>query len=434
MKAGIFQSSCRRLAVLVIGLAVMACSWSFRASAQDVTAAINGIVTDPFGKVVPNAAVSATDIDRGTVWPAKTNNDGFYILRQLPVGHYRVSVTASGFRTAINSEVQLQSNQVSAVDVQLTVGANTETVTVTTEAPSLKTETTDVGSVLDARTNVSLPLASRNYLQFTLTTPGAVTPQPAGFQNGPNAGQVARPEINGNRFTANSYLLDGMDNNDAGSNYVVYSPQPDAIQEVRVITQNATADFGSCMGGIISASIKEGTNKFHGTVFEFFRNDKLNANEWYRKLVPGAVAPRQKLRWNEYGGAVGGPILKDKLFFFADYQAERFDFPSSTSLITVFTAKERTGDVSELVAAGKKIINPATGLPFPNNQIPAGLLSKAAQAILNSNLYPTPINTSLQSNALNTTATKNNADQGDGRLDWAASEKDHWMGRFSYSK
>lgn len=368
MKSDILHSSCRRLAFIVIGLFLLACPWSTRAGAQEVTATINGIVTDPSGKVVPGAGVTATDIDRGTAWPTKTNGEGFYNLRQLPVGRYSVSVTASGFRTAVNSEVELRLNQVSEVDVQLTVGSNSETVSVTTDAPLLQTETTDVGSVIDARTNVSLPLASRNYLQLTLTTPGAVTPQPAGFENGQNAGQVARPEINGNRFTANSYLLDGMDNNDAGSNYVVYSPQPDAIQEVRVITQNAPADFGSYMGGIISASIKEGTNKYHGTVFEFFRNDKLNANEWYRKLVPGSVAPRQKLRWNEFGGAIGGPVLKDKLFFFADYQAERFDFPSSTSLITVFTARERTGDVSELVAAGKKIVNPATGLPFPNNQ------------------------------------------------------------------
>ena len=110
------------------------------------------------------------------------------------------------------------------------------------------------------------------------------------------------------------------------------------------------------------------------------------------KLVPGAIVPRQKLRWNEFGGTVGGPILKDKLFFFADYQAERFDFPSTTSLFTVFTAKERTGDVSELVAAGKNIVDPKTGLPFPDNQIPSGSLSKAAQSILNSSLYPTPIN------------------------------------------
>ena len=434
MKADILQSSCRRLAMLTIGLLLLTCSWSLQAGAQEVTATIRGIVTDPAGRVVPNAEVTATDIDRGTVWPTKSNDSGFYSLGHLPVGRYEVRVKVAGFQVAVQSPIELQMNQVAAVNVPLMVGSESVTVQVTTETPLLQTDTTDVGTTIDARTNVSLPLASRNYLQLTLTTPGAVTPEPAGFQNGQNAGQVARPEINGNRFTANSYLLDGMDNNDAGSNYVVYSPQPDAIQEVRVITQNAPADFGSYMGGIISASIKEGTNKYHGTVFEFFRNDKLNANQWMNKLVPGAIVPRQKLRWNEFGGAIGGPIMKEKLFFFADYQAERFDFPSTASLISVFTADERTGNVSELVAAGKNIVDPTTGMPFPNNQIPTDRLSKAAQAIVSSNLYPTPINGSLQSNAYNTKATKTDVDQGDGRLDYAATEKDHYMGRFSYSK
>lgn len=417
---------------LIIFILALCCS-GIAARAQSVTATINGIVTDPAGRVVPNASVQAKDMDRGTVWPTQTNQAGVYSLSQLPVGRYEVRVTAPGFRTAVETPIELQLNQVAAVNVQLVLGATTETVQVTSAAPLLQTETTDVGTVIDARTNVSLPLASRNYLQLTLTTPGAVSPQPAGFENGQNAGQVARPEINGNRFTANSYLLDGMDNNDAGSNYVVYSPQPDAIQEVRVITQNAPADFGSYMGGIISASIKEGTNHYHGTAFEFFRNDKLNANEWMNKLIPTNPVPRKKVRWNEFGGTVGGPIMKGKLFFFADYQAERFDFPSTSSPFTVFTAKERTGDVSELVAAGKTIIDPRTGQPFPNNQIPSGELSNAAQAILSSSLYPSPINDLLQGNAFNTQATKTDDDQGDGRLDYAASEKDHFMGRFSYN-
>ncbi len=434
MRAEAIRSMFKHSAVLSLALFVLALCWSpLRGGAQEVTATINGTITDPSGRVVPNAQVTATDLDRGTVWPVRTDAAGFYSLTSLPVGRYEVRVTAPGFRVAADSPIELQLNQVAEVNVALVLGAATETVQVTNAAPLLQTETTDVGTVIDARTNVSLPLASRNYLQLTLLTPGAVTVQPSGFESGQNAGQVARPEINGNRFDANSYLLDGMDNNDAGSNYVVYSPQPDAIQEFRVITQNAPAEFGSYMGGIISASIKSGTNSFHGTAFEFFRNDVLNANQWMNKLVPGSVTPRQKLRWNEFGGTLGGPILKDKLFFFADYQGERFDFPSTSSLITVFTAKERTGDVSELVAAGKKIVDPKTGLPFPGNQIPGGELSKAAQAILSSSLYPTPINSSLQSNAIKTTATKNDDDQGDGRFDYAASEKDHFMGRFSYS-
>ena len=418
-------------ALIVFILAV--CGSGFSAFAQDVTATINGIVTDPSGQVVANADVKAQDLDRGTTWPTHTNASGFYTLSRLPVGRYEVRVVSPGFRTAVQSPIELQLNQVASVNVKLVVGETSVTVQVTSDAPLLQSDTTDVGTVIDARTNVSLPLASRNYLQLTLLTPGAVTVQPTGFQSGQNAGQVARPEINGNRFDANSYLLDGMDNNDAGSNYVAYSPQPDAIQEFRVLTQNAPADFGSYMGGVISASIKEGTNAFHGTAFEFFRNDVLNANQWMNKLIPGSIIPRQKLRWNEFGGTIGGPILKNKLFFFADYQGERFDFPRTTSTITVFTAKERTGDVSELVAAGKTIVDPQTGLPFPGNVIPQPRLSQSALAIVNSQYYPTPINGLLQANAHNTTAVKTDSDQGDGRLDYAASGKDHFMGRFSYS-
>jgi hypothetical protein len=419
------------LALIVFILAV--CCSGPSAFAQEVTATINGTVTDPSGRIVANAEIKAQDLDRGTVWTTHTNSSGFYSLTRLPVGRYEVRVVSPGFRTAVQTPIELQLNQVAAVNITLVLGETSETVQVTSDAPLLQTDTTDVGTVIDARTNVGLPLASRNYLQLTLLTPGAVTVQPTGFQSGQNAGQVARPEINGNRFDANSYLLDGMDNNDAGSNYVAYSPQPDAIQEFRVITQNAPADFGNYMGGVISASIKEGTNAFHGTAFEFFRNDVLNANQWMNKLIPGSIIPRQKLRWNEFGGTIGGPVVKDKLFFFADYQGERFDFPRTSSTITVFTAKERTGDVSELVAAGKAIVDPLTGLPFPNNVIPEDRLSKAALAILSSPHYPTPVNSLLQANAYNTTAVKTDGDQGDGRIDYALSDKDRFMGRFSYS-
>jgi hypothetical protein len=418
---------------LIFFILAVCCS-GLSAHAQEVTATINGTVTDPSGRVLTNAEVTAKDLDRGTVWPVRTNGSGFYSLSPLPVGRYEVRVQVAGFEVAVESPIELQLNQVSAINFKLAVGSENQTVQVTSAAPLLQTETTDVGTVIDARTNVSLPLASRNYLQLTLLTPGAVTVAPSTFANGQNAGQVGRPEINGNRFDANSYLLDGMDNNDQGSNYVVYSPQPDAIQEFHLITQNAPADFGSYMGGVISASTKEGTNSYHGTAFEFFRNDKLNANQWMNKLIPGNVTPRTPLRWNEFGGTIGGPIIKNKLFFFADYEAERFDYPSSSSAISVFTADERSGNISELVAQGESIVDPNTGQPFPNNQIPADELSKAAQAILNSSYYPKPINNLLQGNAINTTATKTNNDQGDGRLDYTASEKDHFMGRFSYSQ
>ena len=410
------------------------------AGAQEVTATINGIVTDPSGHVVAGADVVATDMDRGTVWPAKTNGQGFYNLGRLPVGRYELKVTAPGFRTAVQSPVELQLNQVAETNVQLVVGQNSETVTVTSEAPLLQTETTEVGTVIDAKTNVDLPLASRNYLELTLVTPGAVTVQPAGFNSGKNSGEIARPEINGNRFTANNYVLDGMDNNQMSDNFVGYSPQPDAIQEFNLITQNAPADFGNYMGGIINAAIKSGTNKFHGSAFEFIRNDALNANEWMNGLDPAHPIAKPKLRWNQFGGAVGGPIIKNKLFFFADYQGSRFDIPSSTSFFSAFTTLERQGNYSELAALVDShgnplfhIVDPLTGQPFPNDTIPANRLSPAALAILTSSQYPTLINGALTSNAQNTQRSQTNNDQGDIKVDYAMSEKDHFVGRFSDS-
>jgi hypothetical protein len=418
-------------------LSFAVCFWPTRGAAQEVTATINGTITDPSGGVVANVEVTATDLDRGTVWPTRTNQQGFYNLTRLPVGRYEVRVSAPGFRAAVETTPELELNQVEPVNIKLVVGSNTETVQVSSEAPLLQTESTEVGTVIDDRANVNLPLATRNYLQLTLLTPGAVTPNPAGsgsFTSGQTTGQNERPMINGNRFTTNDYVLDGMDNNQASDNFVAYTPQPDAIQEFNLISQNAPADFGNYMGGIISVSTKTGTNSLHGSVFEFFRNDVLNANQWQNTLQTPFI-PRTKLRWNEFGGAVGGPIVKNKLFFFADYQGERFDFPSSGSFFTVFTAKERTGDFSELLAGSNPVVikNPVTGLPYPGNVITSGL-SPAALSIVNSTAYPAPINANLTSNAINYTRSFVNQDQGDGRLDWAVNEKNHVFGRFSKSE
>lgn len=418
----------------IINILILVLCWPLlRAHAQEVTATINGVVSDPSGGVVANADISAKDLDRGTVFNAKTNSEGFYNLTRLPVGKYEVRVTMAGFRTAVESPIELQLNQVSAVNVQLVLGSTSETVQVTSEAPLLQVESTQVSTVIDARANVDLPLASRNYLQLTLLTPGAVTPNPSGsgsFSSGQTTGQNERPMINGNRFTANDYILDGMDNNQMSDNFIAFAPQPDAIQEFNLISQNAPADFGNYMGGIISVSTKAGTNAFHGSVFEFFRNDVLNANQWSNAL---AGIPRAKLRWNQFGGAVGGPVIKNKVFFFADYQGERFDTPVSGSSYTVLTAKERTGDFSELLP-GVKIKNPFTGVPFAGNIIPTNLLSAAAFKIANSTAYPAPLNNKLSANQIDFSNTYTNIDQGDGRVDWAVNDKNHVFARFSESQ
>jgi hypothetical protein len=183
------------------------------------------------------------------------------------------------------------------------------------------------------------------------------------------------------------------------------------------------------MGGIVSTSIKAGTNSFHGNAFEFFRNDKLNANQWSNNLA-GIAKPI--VRWNEFGGTIGGPVMRNKLFFFADYQAERLNVPSS-SAFTVLTAAERMGDFSQLLTQNIKIKNPVTGGFYDRNIIPQSQLSQAALSIVNSQYYPLPINGNLVSNQVNYSSVKTTGDQGDGRVDWNVSDKDHVFGRYSQS-
>src|SRR6266571_4523836 len=319
-------------------------------SAQEITAAIVGTVTDPSGAPISGASVTATDTERGTVWTAKTNDAGVYNLPRVPVGNYTVKVSAPGFQTAVHPPFTLVLNQTAPIDVQMKMGKVTETVEVTSTAPILKTETTQVDTIIDSATNDRLPLATRNYVELTLLSPGSVSPDPTNFNNGDNTANGARPYINGNREQANNFILDGMDNNQVSDNLLGYTPAPDAIQEFNLITQNASAEFGNFMGGIVNATIKSGTNSYHGDVWEFFRNDKLNANSWSNNFNTTAGVwdplPKSKLRWNMFGATLGGPILKNKLFFFVDYQGQRFDIPSSFGTKNVFTAAERTGDFS----------------------------------------------------------------------------------------
>ncbi len=226
------------------------------------------------------------------------------------------------------------------MDFQLNLGSATETIDVTSSPPLLHTDTSQLSTVVDARTNVDLPLLSRNYIQLTLLAPGTVNPDPQSLSNGDGPATAGRPYVNGNREQANNFLLDGMDNNQVSDNLVGFTPSVDAIQEFSVITQNPSAEFGSFQGGIISASIKSGTNGYHGNAFEFFRNDVLNANNWAYNFQG---LPKPALRWNMFGATFGGPIMKNKLFFFVDYQGQRFDHPASSSPLSLFTSAERQG-------------------------------------------------------------------------------------------
>ena len=304
---------------------------------------------------MPGASVTATSVERGIVYTSESNDSGLYQIGHLPVGSYTLKIEKSGFASA--NRPPIRSDGQSGGSNRYRHESRTGERDCGSERRSAGDENraTQVDTIINAATNDNLPLASRNYVQLTLLAPGAVSTDPSSFNNGNNTGGYGgRPLINGNREQANNFLLDGMDNNQVSDNLLGYTPAPDAIEEFNLITNNASAEFGNFEGGIVNATIKSGTNSFHGDVWEFLRNDKLNANSWSNNLhvdpVTGAWAPlaKQKLRWNMYGGTFGGPIIKNQLFFFADYQAQRFDIPSSAGTKTVFTAAERLGDFSGL--------------------------------------------------------------------------------------
>lgn len=265
--------------------------------AQQITASITGTVADTGGAVINGATVTVTDVDRGTTYEAKTLDGGIFTFARLPIGTYDVKVEAQGFETAIQSHVTLVLNQTARLDFKMKVGAVTNTVRVTSEAPPLQTETTQVSTLVDSRAVTNIPLATRNYVELTLLAPGSVHPDNSTFNNGDNTANGGRPYINGNREQSNNFILDGMDNNQTSDNLLAFTPSPDAIQEFNLITSNAPAEFGNFEGGIINASIKSGTNQYHGDVWEFLRNDVLNANQWENKFLgPGNELPRAKLR------------------------------------------------------------------------------------------------------------------------------------------
>ena len=397
---------------------------------QQTTAAITGTVEDSAGAALNDATVTARDTERGTSQTTKSSSGGVYNFNNLPIGTYELKAEAAGFEGEVLPPLTLVLNQRARVDFKMKVGAVTNTVQVSSEAPQLQADTTQVSTLIDANTIVGIPLATRNYVELTLLAPGSITPDNSSFNNGDNTANGGRPSIDGHREQSDNFVLDGMDNNQTSENQLGYTPSPDAIQEFNVITSNAPAEFGNFSGGIINASIKSGTNQFHGAAWEFFRNDVLNANQWENKFNgPGNFLPRSALRWNMFGATLGGPVWKDKLFFFVDYQGQRFDHPTTSNPITVFTNAERNGDFSQLLPTQLK--NPITGVPYVNNQIPMAQENPVAAALFASKFYPTPINGNLTNNAINQLNQAYNTDQGDAKIDWNITQKDRLSARWA---
>jgi len=427
--------------------------------AQEVTASIVGTVVDPSGAAVSGATITAKDLDRGTVLTTTTNDAGAFNISGVPVGKYQVKAEAKGFQSAVNQNLTITLNQTARLNFQLRVGQATETVEVTAVAPLLQTDTSLLGNLLDAETVASLPLSTHNTNQLTLiAAPGVITPNLFGFQAAQNTFGTGRPYVNGAREQENNFLLDGMDNNQPDNNDVGYVPAPEAVQEFNLITGSAPADFGNYLGGVVNVTVKSGTNDFHGSLYEYLRRGGLNANSWQnnhacaqnsdgvtfscgRNQAGQQIAPRAALHYDDFGFTFGGPIIQNKLFFFSDFAESLFSQPATVAQLNLIPDQQRVGDFSALCPEGfsggicnnpahqlfdpGSSANPATRTAFLNNQIPIGRLNSSARAIVTSPFYPGGAVTN------NINQFKTNSYQGDLKIDFVPSEKDHLMSRYS---
>src|SRR5579863_4000136 len=295
------------------------------------TGALAGTIKDPSGAVVPNAMVTATSLDTGAVRTDMTGADGTYRFSLLPPGNYRVRIEASGFKPQEIPSVTVAVTETAELDRNLDVGAQSQTVTVEGEVVAIQTTSSALGTVADSRTVTELPLNTRNYTNLLAMSTGVA----ANVSNATTIGKGAtNMAVNGGSTGQNTYLMDGVVVNNwtalggvtEGTLPGTFAmPNPDAISEFKIQTSSYDAGYGRNPGANVNVITRSGTNNFHGTAFEFFRNTSLNANEWFFKRNEGlAGLPDRKpvLNSNVYGGAIGGPIKKDKLFFFVNYQEE----------------------------------------------------------------------------------------------------------------
>jgi hypothetical protein len=345
-----------------------------RGARSQTTASIFGTVSDESGAIVSGARIEATNTLTNEVRTTVTEGAGSYNLPELSVGLYRIRIECQGFKTAIRDGIQLSLNRNAMVNVQLVVGALSEQVSVTGDAPLLEATTNEMGGLVDQKRVVDLPLNGRNTLSLVSLVPGVgalTTTNSQGFSTN-TAG------INGQRPEDSNWLLDGGDNTTPLRNYGNNVPNPDAVQEFRVITSNYEAQYGRSVGGVINVITKSGSNDFHGSLFEFLRNRSLNARNFFQATTTPLVQ-------NQYGGSFGGPIVKNKTFFFGSYQGYSQRTAPFQNSALVPTAAERGGDFSNSKdKTGKPITinDPVTGQPFPNGIIPASRVSPVAQAYL----------------------------------------------------
>ncbi len=427
------------LLCLVIGTA--------SARAQAVYGSIFGTVTDNTGAVIPNATVTVTDISKGTAVSVQTNENGAYTVQHLIPDTYRVEAKAGGFQVSSVDNVIVYADTQPKVDLQLTVGSVSNTVTVSAAAPLLEADRADVSTILNSRAIENLPNLNRNFTAFELLTPGTTyIGWNVGEANNPQRSQQI--EVNGQLPFATGYELDGTDNQDPIIGVAVINPNLDAVSEQKVTSQNYDAEFGKAVAGLVTAQTKSGSNAFHGSAFEYRRSDAQQARDPFTEstrnpLTGRYIAPNLH---NQFGGSIGGPIFKDKLFFFGDYQGLR-EKTGSAVLTTVPTqlahqtcTSGNDCNLSEYLQGGQgQIFDPSTnetGLagrtPFPNNIIPANRLAAPAINLMKKMPEPNVAGAGIVNNYAASGSGIFNTNQFDIRIDGRTSDKLHLFGRYTY--
>lgn len=416
-----------------------------QAFAQEDQAAITGSVTDSSGAFLPGAQVTLTNIDTGLILHAESNSSGIYVFSPVTIGNYKVSATAGGFQTTTQEHVHLSMQQRLNVNIALTPGTVSQTVTINSAPPLLQTEEASVSQVLSAETINQTPLNGRNWVFIAQLTAGTVPSTSAGSGTGSQAsrgGGTGDFFANGLRATQNNFILDGIDNNvnvadfTNGASYSIRSP-PDALAEFQVNTSDYSAEFGHSAGAVVNASTKSGTNQIHGDLWEYFRNTDLNAKDWDQTSIPA-------YHENQFGATAGFPIIRNKLFYFGDAEANRISAAQPLTL-SVPTALMRQGNFSELLntnltgqAQPIQLYQPNSGgttklsCNGQNNVFCASQIDPIAKTLLN--LFPLP-NVSggtTFNNYLENAALSNNNWMWDQRVDWNISAKDQSFIRYSY--
>ena len=425
----------RLLPLLLAGLILMAASPS-AAFAQAVTGTLLGTVTDTTGAVVAGAKVTVTNQNTGFARTVKTDAIGEYTVASIPTGVYTVLAEMDGFKATALSNIELGVDQRARIDVKLEVGAMTESVTIEAQTPLLQTSSSELGTTVKDEQIQALPLNGRNFVSLTRGVPGILRGIPGSNIDG--AGSLAWRasasfSANGQRSRDNNYMLDGVDNNETWLQTVVIFPSVDALDEFKLQTSTYSAEFGRSLGGVVNLQIKSGTNSYRGSLFEFHRNDALDANNFFNNR---AGRKKPDFTQNQFGGTFGGAIFKDKTFFFADYQGHREEL-GQTFLSTVPSVKMRAGDFSEI---SRVIYDPTTGQPFAGNFIPSDRWDDASTNILRE-LYPAPntagtIGAAGQpiNNYLINPVKERQDNQFDLKVDHNLSTNNRFFTRYSYQK